>query len=606
MALKDNSRMDRVVGQFGRIRLLSNTTTNELVQLLSEIKDDRAFEDITSSLMTDLPDTVDMLIEPIDYKPLDNNHYRWHPLVEVPAVLTVSAVVANGEITIKFAHSSHLAQQESLATFVSIVKQAIPNIISKLSIMSERPTLSDFPLLDIDYLDLATLGKVFIDINVPYSNVEAIVPCTPLQQRMLNSQKQIPGSWESDTAHRIVSGSHNQDDIVRVQQAWQRVTARHEALRTIFIPSVSRNFGSDQLILKSYKSIVDVIECDDANIDRIIANHQTVSHSSYKPHVGFTLFKTPSALYSKIEMSHTIHDGMSIRNIFHDLVLAYQDLLPEGAAPGFREYVNWLADQDLNLSDKFWDEYLKGVSPCNVPRKIVNTFEECSNILTPIQIQINLTPDTINKVCRKYKVTSATIFQAAWVLVLRTIAFTDDVLFGYLTANRELNIPGIDTLVGPFINMLACRLKVKSEDKITEVLKHTHDSFLSTLEHQHSFVSSASAKESLDGERPFNTCLSIEYASDKGNKTISPNKEDGKVVDLAFETVYETRAPEFEVVLGVLVGEKNVKVQLGYHDSVVEKSLMERLAQMYSGVVTELIEGDGLGGEVRDLKALAL
>jgi amino acid adenylation domain-containing protein len=606
MALKDNSRMDRVVGQFSRIRELSNTTTTELVQLLTEIKDDRSFEDITSSLMTDLPDSIDMLIEPIDYTTLDNNHYLCHPSVVIPAVLTVSAVVANGEITIKFAHSSHLAQQESLATFVSIVKQAIPNIVSTLSIMSERPTLSDFPLLDIDYLDLATLGKVFTDINVPYSNVEAIVPCTPLQQRMLNSQKQIPGSWESDTAHRIVSGSHNQDDIPRVQQAWQRVTARHEALRTIFIPSVCRTFGSDQLILKTYKPIVDVIECDDANIDRIIANHQTVSHSSYKPHVGFTLFKTPSALYSKIEMSHTIHDGMSIRNIFHDLVLAYQDLLPEGAAPGFREYVNWLADQDLTLSDKFWDEYLKGVSPCNVPRKIVNTFEECSNILTPIQVQIDLTPDTINKVCRKYKVTSATIFQAAWVLVLRTIAFTDDVLFGYLTANRELNIPGIDTLVGPFINMLACRLNVKCEDKITEVLKQTHDSFLSTLEHQHSFVSSASAKESLDGERPFNTCLSIEYASDRGNKPISPNNEGGKVADLAFETVYETRAPEFEVVLGVLVGENNVKVQLGYHDSVVEKSLMERLAQMYSGVVMELIEGDGLSGEVRDLKALAL
>jgi hypothetical protein len=278
--------------------------------------------------------------------------------------------------------------------------------------------------------------------------------------------------------------------------------------------------------------------------------------------------------------------------------------LPQGPAAGFREYVNWVANQDLIASDDFWDQYLQDVSPCHIPRKIDNTLEQCNNVLTPIQIQIDLTPDAINTVCRTHKVTSATLFQAAWVLVLRALAATDDVLFGYLTANRELNIPGIEGLVGPFINMLACRLNVKSEDKILDVLKQTHDSFLSTLEHQHSFVSSASAKESLDGERPFNTCMSIEYASGGASQASSPGAQVSQTPALAFETVHETRAPEFEVVLGVLVGDKNVRVQLGYHAGVVEEALMERLAEMYRGVVMELIEGDGISGEVRDLKAL--
>jgi amino acid adenylation domain-containing protein len=604
MALRDESRTDGIVGQFNRIRQLSENTTDELVQLLSEIKDDRLFEDVGSSLKTGLPEVVEMLVESIDHSSYSNGEYLNVPSVKIPAVLVVSAVVQNGEITIKFTHSSDLAQQETLATFVDIVEQTIPNVATTLSNMSRKPTLSDFPLLDIDYPALTTLEKIFSDINVSYSDVEAIVPCTPLQQRMLNTQKQVPGAWESDTAHKITSGGHRQDDILRIQEAWQQVTARHEALRTIFIPSVSYAYGSDQLVLKSYKPTVDVIECDEANIQRIIANHHTVSHSSYKPHVGFTLFKTPSALYSKIELSHTVHDGMSTRNIFHDLVLAYQGLLPQGPAAGFREYVNWVANQDLIASDDFWDQYLQDVSPCHIPRKIDNTLEQCNNVLTPIQIQIDLTPDAINTVCRTHKVTSATLFQAAWVLVLRALAATDDVLFGYLTANRELNIPGIEGLVGPFINMLACRLNVKSEDKILDVLKQTHDSFLSTLEHQHSFVSSASAKESLDGERPFNTCMSIEYASGGASQASSPAAQVSQTPALAFETVHETRAPEFEVVLGVLVSDKNVRVQLGYHAGVVEEALMERLAEMYRGVVMELIEGDGISGEVRDLKAL--
>jgi hypothetical protein len=603
LALKNESRTNRVVGQFHHIRHLAEPTTDELIQLISEVKDDRIFQDVGSSLTATLPETVEMLVESIDQCALGIGEHLNRPSVDIPAVVTVSVVVANGEMTIKFSHSSDLAQQETLATFFSIVEQTIPNVALSLSNMSRKPTLADFPLLDMDYPDLATLSKVFADINVSYSNVEAIVPCTPLQQRMLNTQKQVSGAWESDSAHKIISSGHIENDIMRIQRAWQQVTTRHEAMRTIFIPSVSHSHGSDQLVLKSYEPTVSVIECDEANVQRIIANHHTVSHLSYKPHVGFTLFRTPSSLYSKIELSHTMHDGMSTRNIFHDLVLAYQDLLPEGPAAGFREYVKWVAKQDLSASDEFWDQYLDNVPSCHIPRKNDMTFEKRSNVLTPIQIQIDLASEVINTVCRKYKVTSATLFQAAWVLVLRTLAAQDDVLFGYLTANRELNIPGIDGLVGPFINMLACRLNVKSDDKITNVLKQTHDSFLSTLEHQHSFVSSASAKESLDGERPFNTCMSIEYASG-GSQASSATTEDVKIPSLAFESVYESRAPEFEVALGVLVGDKSVKVQLGYHAGVMEESMMDRLARMYGDVVKEMIEGDGLSGEVRDLKAL--
>jgi amino acid adenylation domain-containing protein len=602
VSLKEASRANRVIGQFHRIRHFAEPTTDELVQLISETKDDRIFEDVDSSLTATLPETVEILVESIDHRALGTGEDLTRPSVDIPAVLTVSTTVANGEITIKFSHSSDLAQQETLATFISIVEQTIPDVASILSNMARKPTLADFPLLNMDYPDLATLSQVFANINVPYSNVEAIVPCTPLQQRMLDTQNQVLGAWESDSVHKIISSGHIENDIMRIQRAWQQVTARHEAMRTIFIPSVSRSFGSDQLILKHYEPTVDVIECDEANIQRIIANHHTVAHSSYKPHVGFTLLRTPSALYSKIELSHTMHDGMSTRNIFHDLVLAYQDLLPEGPAVGFQEYVKWVAKQDLTASDEFWNQYLDNVSPCHIPRKIDNTFEKRSYVLTPVQIQIDLASEVINRVCRKYKVTSATLFQAAWVLVLRAFAAQDDVLFGYLTANRELNIPGVDGLIGPFINMLACRLNVKSSDKITDVLKHTHDSFLSTLEHQHSFVSSASAKESLEGERPFNTCMSIEYAS--GGSQATPETANIKIPSLKFESVYESRAPEFEVGLGVLVGDKNVKVQLGFHADVMEESMMHRLARMYGDVVKEMIEGDGLSGEVRELKAL--
>lgn len=602
IAVKDESRQDRVIGQFSRIRQLPSNNTHDLVQLLSEVKDGRSFEDLSSALKTKLPEIVEMLVESIDQTILGSESLHQQPSVELQAVLTVSAIVLNGEITIKFTHSAELAQQETLATFISIVEQTIPRVADTLSTMVRKPTLADFPLLDLEYAELAHLESVMADINVPFANVEAIVPCTPLQQRMLNSQKQTPGSYESDTAHKITTGGV---DIARLQTAWKKVTARHEALRTIFIPSVSRTFESDQLILKAYDPSVDVLECDDANVHRVIANHHTVIHSSYKPHVGFTLFQTPTALYTKFEISHALQDGMSTRIIYQNLVLAYQDLLPEGSAPGFREYVHWLAEQDMAPSTDFWSKYLEDVTPCLIPRKSSDEMDKGANILLPIDIDVSAS--AIAALCRTHKITSATLFQAAWVLVLHRIAQTNDVLFGYMTANRELDIQGIDTLVGPMINMLACRLRVAPEASILDVLQQTHASFLETLEHQHSFVGAAAAQEAREGGLPFNSVLSIEYAGEEGQGYYpSGEGEAGTGEALGFETVDGARAPEFDVVLGVLLGESNVEVQLGYWDGVVERDVVQRLVGMYKAVLEEVVGEEKVVGRVESLEALAL
>tara|TARA_R110002003_G_scaffold233_9_gene16888 strand:+ start:27 stop:4247 length:4221 start_codon:yes stop_codon:yes gene_type:complete len=604
IAVKDDARKDRIVGQYSRIRQVSHSHSNDLVRLLSEVKDDRAFENLGTSLMSALPDLVEILVESFDYTTLGGEEALRRPSLLIPAVLAVSAIVTNGEITINFTYSAKIAQHETIASFIGIAEQTIPTVASALSSMSCKPTLSDFPLLDIDYPHLVTLEKILADINTPYSNVEAIVPCTPLQQRMLNSQKQTLGAYQSDTAHKITTGGDSQLDVARLQDAWKMVTARHEALRTIFIPSVSRNFESDQLVLKLYEPTINVIECDDANVHRIIANHHTVSHSSYKPHVGFTVFQTPTSFYSKLEISHALQDGMSTRIIYQDLVLAYQEWLPRGVAPGFREYVDWLLQHDMSHSDEFWGRYLEDATPCNLPRKIEDAFEKGSNVLIPIQL--DATAEEVNRLCRKYKITSATLFQAAWVLVLRTVAATDDVLFGYLTANRELNISGIDELVGPMINMLACRLTITSTTSITSLLKQTHDSFLETLEHQHRFVSVASNKESLDGELPFNSVLSIEYASEEGAQAYYPTAGEGKSNTLGFETVDGTRAPEFDVVLGVLLGDSNIEVQLGYWDGVIDEMLMERVSRMYKEVIEEMVGGKGLDATVSQVRALTV
>jgi amino acid adenylation domain-containing protein len=590
IVIKDESRNDRTIGQFSRFRTFSEYDTTDFIQLLSEVKDGRVTEELRRSLRHAVPGAVEMLVEPIRYAASDaEEHIRRRQVALPRAVLTVSPTFTNEEITIKFAYSSQLTQTDKLASFVETTPQVIAEATESLRTMTAKPTLSDFPLLGLDYAQLSSLEKFIADINVPFSNVETIVPCTPLQQRMINSQKQILGSYESDTAHKLIPASGATMDIERLQMAWKKVTARHEALRTVFIPSMTRPGQCDQLVLKEYIPTVQVIQCHEGNVNRVVRDHHTVDHSSMKPHVGFTIFQTESNVYSKFEISHALQDGMSTRIIYQELTLAYQDLLPEGRVHGFQEYVKWLENQDMGPSNGFWTQYLSDIpTPCHIPRKAeITQAGKGENILIPVTCDVS--SEAINKLCRTYKITSATLFQAAWIMVLRAFTRTNDVLFGYLTANRELDIPGVDELVGPMINMLACRINVSEQDSCIDLLRKTHDSFLETLDYQHGFVDVANRIEARDGVLPWNSVLSIEYAGEESGQSYYPSLEGGS--PLGFEDFGGSRAPEFDVVLGVLLGERKVEVQVGYWDGVVDAGLMGEVVRMYKGVVEGWVNG---------------
>lgn len=613
LSIKEDRRGSRTVGQFNHIRQLPKSNSEDFIQVLSEFKDARAQNDASLSLTQPLPGCVEVLLEYFDYSIFrTNEEIIQRPQLGVPpAVLNVFAIVANGELTIKFTHSDQLAHQGSLSRLVEITEQSIPDLTRTLAIMARKPTLSDFPLLPMEYSQLTILEKSLHEIRVPFSNVEAIVPCTPLQQRMLISQRLTPGTYQSDTAHKITSPSDNGAvDIAQIRDAWRMVTTRHEALRTVFIPSIVRPAEFDQIVLKSYIPTVDVIKCEESSVNEIIEQHTTVSHSSFKPHVGFTIFQTPSALYCKLEISHALQDGMSTRTIYQDLVLAYQGLLPEGPAPSFREYVSWLASQDMTLSNEFWNTYLSDSKPCHIPQSGSKEHSKGENRLVPIEVAVSAAD--ITRLCRKHQLTPATLFQAAWILVLRAFTGSDDVLFGYLTANRELDIAGVDEIVGPMINMLACRMNVPldngTENSMTtyDLLKNTQASFLETLPYQHGLVAAAGAKEQKDGILPWNSVLSIEYASEESGNGYYPSNTSANTSasPLGFDTLYGTRAPEFDVVLGVLLGEKSLELQLGYWDGCMDEKMMKEIVKMYREIVEEWVRMEDLNMDITQLAAL--
>ncbi|KAF2500063.1 amino acid adenylation [Lophium mytilinum] len=628
ISIKEDGRNSRTVGQFNRIREFDESGSQDLVQLLSKAKDFRVQNEANLRLMQSSPSFTGVLFEYLDTTfSLDNGIVL--DCVEVSpqesqvpsAVLDISAKVSNGSITIKIrVHSVSLAIQDSICGLVDYLSLSMPVFAKKLATMSRMATLTDYPLLKMEYGHLPELENVIRNVGLSFDRIEAIVPCTPLQTRMLVSQQRTPGTYQSDTAHIVSAPGDSEVDIAKLSLAWEKIVARHEALRTVFVPSVTRPGEYDQVVLKDYKTAIGVLtECDQSTILETVRTHTSLT-SAYTPQAALSIFQCGSApsgvaqeagpgqdVYCKLEISHALQDGMSTRKIYQDLVLAYQDLLAAGPAPSFRRYVEWIEKQDLAPSIDFWTRYLGESKACHMPR-LEHAKEEAKGQHQLIGFpELGVSAADITNMCRTNNLTPATLFQAAWVLVLRQFTKQDDVLFGYITAGRDIDIPGVEDIVGPMINMLACGMHVDSNMTSGELLKATHGSWLQTLEHQHGLVGAAAAVEKRDGRLPWNSVLSIEYSGsdDAGADAYFPSSgSTAGSSPLNFETVYGTRSPEFDVVLGVLLGERSVEVQLGYWDGVIDKAVMDEVLVMYKRVLEEWVQAGDLGDRVGEMKVI--
>lgn len=617
VAVRDDSRPTRAMGQFSRLRQNPKINCTDWIQVLARVKDSRVGERIDKSLMRRTSSPVEVLIDTVcrghavasgeDYAhDLICDAMSWAP----HSKLQVTPTLSKNQMMLKLTYNDDTRDQDAFDHLTKTLEQRVLQLVAMLNSANTTPTLSDFPSLKLGYAQLEKLQTILDAAGVSFSDVEAIVPCTPLQQRMLESQKRIPGSYQSDTAHRITSGGTNSIDVARLQRAFVLVTARHEALRTIFLPSVARLGEYYQLVLNHYEPSVQVIYCDEADINNgsTIQQHHTVHHTSMKPHVGLSLFQTESSLCTKLEISHALQDGASMRIIYQDLVRAYQD--PEyfaapstSPSPGFREYAAWFEAQHqstLTESTRFWTQYLEAFmeKPCHIPRsETAPDAVRGENVLLPISIDTD--PNVISQICRLYKVTPSTFFLSAWATCLQAVTGLDDVLFAQVVADRD--IAEFEEVVGPLINMLGCRVRATGSDLGVDVMRRVHESFLETLPFQQGFVPAAAAmeRESLASQLPWNSALSVEYVSDASGDgyypTSAPGASSGSEDVLGFETLWGSRAPEFDVVLGVLVGQKSVEVQLGYWDGVMESSAMRDLANMYQRVVSRWIQGNGEG-----------
>lgn len=256
-------------------------------------------------------------------------------------------------------------------------------------------------------------------------------------------------------------------DLGRLRKAANKLVENFDILRTVFVPCGNRFL---QVVLRTLPPQVQVFDTDKDLEDfttELRTNTQALFPRLGEPYTQFTVVRKTGTRQHRIilRLSHAQYDGICFPTILDSLRAAYEgkDLL---RTPRFANYVQE-ACGPVNRSNNraYWKGLLEKSSMTEViPRQAPNY--DSPNVKTTTLKQTIRLPTLTSR-----NITEATILKAAWALTLAQLSGSSDVVFGNLISGRNVPLDGVESIVGPCLNIIPVRITLAPKITALELLR---------------------------------------------------------------------------------------------------------------------------------------
>jgi amino acid adenylation domain-containing protein len=330
-------------------------------------------------------------------------------------------------------------------------------------------------------------------------NVEDIYPLTPLQSGMLFHSLMEP---ESGIYVSQFTCSLPLDLDVRLfRQACERLVGRHGVLRTAFFWDGLAE--PVQVVRKSCALPWQELDWRGLSAEEQQRRFEDLRYRDR--HTPLSLDKAPLLRFSLTRFDrelgfawtfhHLLFDGWSLPLLIQELASVYA-ALQDGREPAlppvrpFSDYVVWLRKQDLSRVEPFWRKELEGFTAPNALSIIapVGTAEPSDHAEHRVQLSREVTA-SLQDLAVRHRLTLQTVTLGAWALLLGRYSGEEDVVFGGVVSGRPAALPGVETMVGMFINTLPVRVQVNGAEPLAPWLLHLQKRQLTQQEFAHSPLS---------------------------------------------------------------------------------------------------------------------
>ena len=89
----------------------------------------------------------------------------------------------------------------------------------------------------------------------------------------------------------------------------------------------------------------------------------------------------------------------------------------------------------------------------------------------------------------KLNITLNTLFQGVWAILLSNYTGEDDIIFGTAVSGRNMDLKGIQSMIGVFINSIPVPIKVNKETSLLPWLQNIQNSQIISEQYAHTPLS---------------------------------------------------------------------------------------------------------------------
>ncbi|KAI1277008.1 putative non-ribosomal peptide synthetase [Xylaria sp. FL0933] len=387
-----------------------------------------------------------------------------------------------------------LMKQPTLESIITSLEKSLP------------PTTSLSSTSEIDGI-VSILEECYRRTGLEFSDVEAILPPTPLQDAMVAGM--LRSDFHTYFNHDVLELPPN-IDIERLKLALSTVYANSPILRTVFfeVEDSGVDFAYGQVVRKcelEFAPIFKLSSMDDISKLTDIARMRALAGQGTSDLFQVQFAETETGKWFVLSIAHALYDGSSLNMLHKDIQAAYNnDYTPRQS---YKSYLSSMILRSNARSHDFWADLLHGAKPTLVQKSTEALGQDTFHRL---EKQSKISSMGIRRLCKNLRVTPQVIGQACWAAVLASLTKSLDVVFGVVLSGRDTE--EAQGLMFPTMNTVPLRLALHGN--VADFLGYCQDIVSSVVEFQLTPLRDIQKLAAIHGGQLFNTIFLLQSAAD--------------------------------------------------------------------------------------------
>ncbi|MFN0202097.1 MAG: amino acid adenylation domain-containing protein [Bacteroidia bacterium] len=318
------------------------------------------------------------------------------------------------------------------------------------------------------------------------ADIQDIFPLSPQQQGILFHLLSTPHSGVYVEQFQLkIEG---EIEIKKLQNAINEWVIANDILRTAFVYEGIKE--PMQVVLKQRTCLLESENISELATDiqsaylfaKIEALQEIPFQLNKESLVKIHLFQLAAAQYQLVfTYSHLLLDGWSAASLFYELLqLYFTGVSSSSKKPSYKRYVQWLKQQSIEESEKFWSEELSSIE---VPTFLSRNKNPQNQALAYHFYIENENHTTLQVFCQTHKITPSTFFHALISVLLSTYTNQQKIIVGSVFSGRPSEESLFQEMAGCFVQSFPLISEIIDNEEFVQLCGHIQKKTSTLLSH---------------------------------------------------------------------------------------------------------------------------